>query len=291
MGSHNKLEKLEEKKKLELQLLKINYDLSSNEITRKKNEKVIIDDKNIKEIEKEFMELSNKFYTFEEKMKKNFIVKNKLNKNEFNKNEKMLLKYEKLNNEKTELFDAIQKFREYRDKAIEIKYDYDKLIEREMEILSMEKEREKRFKKQITKISKRNVPQEENTDKIKKSYKSNFEEIEKKLFVNYNARCNDYKNIKCTKYVFTYKDNFSAAANFSSNVSKYRKKALNHFMVKNNIQKKIKNKKHYSENLTIEYNIIERVVVKINKDNQEIIKTIKLIFFIEDYDQDLEVLE
>ena len=106
------------------------------------------------------MKLSNKCYTFEENMKKKIIVKNKLNKNEFNKNEKMLLKYGKLNNEKTELFDAIQKFREYRDKAIEIKYDYDKLIEREMEILSMEKEREKRFKKQITKISKRNIPQE-----------------------------------------------------------------------------------------------------------------------------------
>ena len=125
------------------------------------------------------MKLSNKFYTFEEKMKKNFIVKNKLIKNEFNKNEKMLLKYEKLNNEKIELFDAIQKFREYRDKTIEIKYDYIKLIEREMEILTMEKEREKRFKKQITKISKRNAPQEENRDKIEKSYKSNFEELEK----------------------------------------------------------------------------------------------------------------
>ena len=36
MGSQNKLEKLEEKKKLELQLLKINYDLSANEITIKK---------------------------------------------------------------------------------------------------------------------------------------------------------------------------------------------------------------------------------------------------------------
>ena len=36
MGSHNKLEKLEQKKKLELQLLKINYDLSSNEIKIKK---------------------------------------------------------------------------------------------------------------------------------------------------------------------------------------------------------------------------------------------------------------
>ena len=97
------------------------------------------------------MKLSNKFYTFEEKMKKNFIVKNKLNKTEFNKNEKMLLKYQKLNHEKTELFDAIQKFREYRDKEIEIKYDYDKLIEREMEILSMEKEREKRFKNNLKK--------------------------------------------------------------------------------------------------------------------------------------------
>ena len=101
------------------------------------------------------MKLSNKFYTFEEKMKKNFIVKNKLNKTEFNKNKKMHLKYKKLNNEKTELFDAIQKFREYREKAIEIKYDYDKLTEREMEIMAKDKERHKRFKKQITKISKK----------------------------------------------------------------------------------------------------------------------------------------
>ena len=88
MDSHNKIEKLEEKKKLELQLLKINYDLSSNEITIKKNENVIIDDRNIKEIEKQFMKLSNKFYTFEEKMKKNFIVKNNLDRNELNKNQK-----------------------------------------------------------------------------------------------------------------------------------------------------------------------------------------------------------
>ena len=80
----------------------------------------------------------------------------------------MLLKYEKLNNEKTELFDAIQKFCEYGYKAIEVKYDFNKLIEREMEILSMEKEREKRFKKQITKISKRNVPQEKKQIKLKK---------------------------------------------------------------------------------------------------------------------------
>ena len=69
----------------------------------KKNKNVIIDDKNIKEIEKKIMKLSNKFYSFEEKMKKNFIVKNKLNKNEFNKNEKLLLKYEKLNNEKNRI--------------------------------------------------------------------------------------------------------------------------------------------------------------------------------------------
>ena len=38
MGSQNKLDKLEEKKKLELQLLKINYDSSSNEVTIKKIE-------------------------------------------------------------------------------------------------------------------------------------------------------------------------------------------------------------------------------------------------------------
>ena len=63
----------------------------------------------------------------------------------------MLLEYQKLNNEKTELFKAIQKFREYRDKAIKIKYDYDKLIEREMEILAKEREREKRFKNNLKK--------------------------------------------------------------------------------------------------------------------------------------------
>ena len=79
-----------------------------------------------------------------------------MDKNELNKNEKMLLKYEKLNNEKTQLFDAIQKFREYRDKAIEIKYDYDKLIEREMEILTMEKEREKR-KENILRLKRKHL--------------------------------------------------------------------------------------------------------------------------------------
>ena len=35
-------------------------------------------------------------------------------------------------------------YREYIDRAIEIKYDYDKLIEREMEIITKEKERETR---------------------------------------------------------------------------------------------------------------------------------------------------
>ena len=70
---------------------------------------------------------------------------------------KMLLKYEKLNNEKTELFDAIQKFREYRDKSIEKKYDQHKLIEREMEILTMENEREKRFKNNLKKETIKNT--------------------------------------------------------------------------------------------------------------------------------------
>ena len=39
MGSYNKLEKLEEKKELELQFLKIKYELSSNEVTIKKMKK------------------------------------------------------------------------------------------------------------------------------------------------------------------------------------------------------------------------------------------------------------
>ena len=45
----------------------------------------------------------------------------------------------------------MQKFREYRDKAIEIKYDYDKLIESEIEIMAKEKERDKRFKNTLKK--------------------------------------------------------------------------------------------------------------------------------------------
>ena len=40
MGSHNKLEKLEEKNKLELQLLKINYDLSTEESLNDKTIKI-----------------------------------------------------------------------------------------------------------------------------------------------------------------------------------------------------------------------------------------------------------
>ena len=64
-------------------------------------------------------------------------VENKSNNYEKNR-------YETLNYELAELRNIIFTYREYRDKAIEIKYDYDKLIERELEILTMEKEREKR---------------------------------------------------------------------------------------------------------------------------------------------------
>ena len=56
----------------------------------------------------------------------------------------MLLKYQKLHNEKTELFDAIKKFREYRDKAIGIKYDYDELIDQEIDILAKKREKERK---------------------------------------------------------------------------------------------------------------------------------------------------
>ena len=64
-------------------------------------------------------------------------IEDKLNKYEKNR-------YETLNYELAELRNIIFTYREYRDKAIEIKYDYDKLIEREMEIMTKEKEREKR---------------------------------------------------------------------------------------------------------------------------------------------------
>ena len=58
MGSHNKIEKLEEKKKYVLQLLKINYDLSTEES---------LDDKTINQKEKELHKLLNKQCNFEEK--------------------------------------------------------------------------------------------------------------------------------------------------------------------------------------------------------------------------------
>ena len=55
-------------------------------------------------------------------------------------------RYETLNYDLAELKNIIFTHREYRDKSIEIKYGYDKLVEREMEILTMEK-REKNEKK------------------------------------------------------------------------------------------------------------------------------------------------
>ena len=73
MDSHNKIEKLEEKKKCELQLLKINYDLSTEES---------LNDKTIKLKEKELHKLLNKQYKFEGEMKNKYKidVENKLNK-------------------------------------------------------------------------------------------------------------------------------------------------------------------------------------------------------------------
>ena len=112
--------------------------------------------------------------------------------------------------------------------------------------------------------------------------------------MNYNARCKEYKNIKCTKYVFIIEHsiydemNNQIYNNFLNKIYEYRYTAFKHFMLKKLYKEKLKKK--YSENLTIDYNIIERVVVKINNDNQDIIKIIKLISFFEDYDKDLEVL-
>ena len=86
--SHNKIEKLEEKKKLELQLLRINYELTIPEILvdkhikEKGKEKELL--KTIKEKENELHKLLNKQYTFEEKIKNKYKidVENKLSKYE-----------------------------------------------------------------------------------------------------------------------------------------------------------------------------------------------------------------
>ena len=119
-------------------------------------------------------------------------VENKLNRYEKNR-------YETLNYDLAELRNIIFTYREYIDKSIEIKL--------EKEILTMEREREKRFKKnlekQIKKIHESNKYESTlNGEKNNKSYKSEYKKVDKNLSVNYNARCNVYKNIKCTKYVF-----------------------------------------------------------------------------------------
>ena len=85
--------------------------------------------------------------------------------------------------------------------------------------------------------------------KIDKLYKSEYEKVDKNLRVNYNARCKEYKNIKCTKYVFIIEHsiydemNNQIYNNFLNKIYEYRYTAFKHFMLKNNIQEKIKNKK------------------------------------------------
>ena len=65
-------------------------------------------------------------------------------------------------------------------------------------------------------------------------------------------------------------------------------------MTKNNIQEKIKSITKYHENLTNDYNIIERVLVEIydHDTRSSITKTFKLIDYIGDYEyRDSKVLE
>ena len=166
----------------------------------------------------------------------------------------MLLKYQKLHNEQTELADAIQKFREYRDKAIGIRCYYDELIEIEIQILTKKEEREKRFKnnlkKETRKIHESNLDDsildgDKKIIKIDKSYKSEYEKVDKNLRVNYNVRCKEYKNIKCTKYVFIIEHSIYDEMNnqiynkFPHKICEYRYTAFKIFITKNNIQEKI----------------------------------------------------
>ena len=124
---------------------------------------------------------------------------------------------------------------------------------------------------------------------MKKSYKSNLEEIEKNLFVNYNARCNEYKNIKCTKYVFTYKYSVFAAYKFAEKIQKKQIYCFKTFCNKKQYTGKVKTKSDYQDNITNDYNIIDRVRVRVK--NTDRILTMPLINYLYDYDGDLEVLE
>ena len=81
---------------------------------------------------------------------------------------------------------------------------------------------------------------------------------------------------------------------FAKNIITYRYTAFKHFMIRNNIQEKIKGINKYDENLTNGYNIIERVLVEIydHDTKSSIIKTFKLIDYIGDYEgRDSKVLE
>ena len=80
--------------------------------------------------------------------------------------------------------------------------------------------------------------------------------MDNNLFVNYNARCKEYTNIKCTKYVFKIENHLRMYWYFVKNINTNRYAAFKHFMTKNNIQEKIKSINKYDENLTNDYNII-----------------------------------
>ena len=60
-------------------------------------------------------------------------------------------------------------------------------------------------------------------------------------------------------------------------------------MVKNNIPEKIKSKSNYQDNITNDYNIVDRVKVRVR--NTDRILTMPLINYLFDYDGGLDVLE
>ena len=60
-------------------------------------------------------------------------------------------------------------------------------------------------------------------------------------------------------------------------------------MVKNNIPEKIKSKSNYQDNITNDYNIVDRVKVRVR--NTDRILTMSLINYLFDYDGGLDVLE
>jgi len=169
------------------------------------------------------------------------------------------------------------------------------MIDTEKEIEKIKKEKDKRKRNKLKKSTKeiqegntpegQEIPQSE--DLFKGTNVDEFDKISKDLFVKYNARCKEYKNIKCTKYVFKVDKNDTSMI-VDDKIIKSRYTAFRHFVLKNNINESTKIKDDYYMNLK-NYNIIERLLVLVAETS---IRTITLLDWFNRYgDENMEVIE